>query len=203
LITLKAGGDSGTTLTVHETIIKENSPFFCAALDKKWKEGQLREIELPEDQPKTVSAYVEWLYSKNIDVVSTQKLDDKDRNLQFDNLAALYVFGEKIQNTRFKNAAITAILTAREGPGEADKPSANPDVVAVKTIYDGTMAESLARKLMVHIYVEGGWNDWTKKDSAQHHPDFLLDLVRAFMDKRSPPSLRGLFEARFAWLEPA
>ncbi|SMY22710.1 unnamed protein product [Zymoseptoria tritici ST99CH_1A5] len=199
LITIKAGADADKyeTFTVHETLIKDGHDFFRAALDKKWKEGQLREIDLPDDQPEVIGAFVEWLYTQNIAVTPTCQMKREESHEQHVRLAHMYVFGEKIQNTAFRNAVISAILEALDGTKGAG--AYNPVTNAVKIIYDGTLPGSTARKLMAYLHVEGGAADWFGKDAKEHHPDFLFDVVQALMKKRDQPGLRCMYEQRADW----
>ncbi|EME77420.1 uncharacterized protein MYCFIDRAFT_146355 [Pseudocercospora fijiensis CIRAD86] len=63
-VTIRVGtGAARETPTIHEYIIREKSQVFRAAFDRKWKEGRSRQVELPEDDPKIVHSYLDWLYS--------------------------------------------------------------------------------------------------------------------------------------------
>lgn len=42
--------------SVHEPVLREGSPFFRAALDKRWKEGQSLFVELPGVEPEVFAS---------------------------------------------------------------------------------------------------------------------------------------------------
>ncbi|KJX93365.1 hypothetical protein TI39_contig4330g00003 [Zymoseptoria brevis] len=203
-VTIKVGAESDqpATFTVHETLIKKSHDFFRVAMDKKWKEGQRREIELPNDDPEVIGSFVQWMYTDNITVIPTYEMKLEESNKQYVQLAHMYVFGEKIQNIAFQNAVLSAILMARDGKAGNERAVRSPIKEAVKIIYDGTLPGSNARKLMAFIHVEGGKADWLGKDAKEHHPDFLFDSVQAFLAKRTVAGLCGLYEQRAKWLLP-
>lgn len=78
-------------------------------------------------------------------------MHDAEYNL----LIQLYCFGEKYLDIRLKNAAIDAIIAKsqiRDVKGYRWFPSGRE----VDTLYKGTCAGSLARKLMVDMHVKEG-----------------------------------------------
>lgn len=83
-------GDEAQPIHIRETLLKENSEFFKAALTKKC---QAREIELPTDLIEIVTVYADYLYPGTLTVDRTAEgLTD------FYTLARLYCFGEKISD---------------------------------------------------------------------------------------------------------
>jgi hypothetical protein len=206
MVTVRVGAAVGevTTFLVHENILKEKSDFFRIALDKKWQEGQLRKIDLPEDEPRIVGAFVHWLYEHDIAVTPAHEMmSNPDRDEQFEFISHLYVFGEKMQSDGFRDAAVSAMTMAIAGRSSAADVIYTPDDTAIKIIYDGSMAGSLARKLMVHILVAGGSSRWLGTDAALHHPEFLLDVARELLDQRTVvglDSLHDLHARRNEWL---
>ena len=52
LVTVRVGKNPNREdFGVHEAVLKEESPFLRAALEKRLAEGQNRVVELPEDAP--------------------------------------------------------------------------------------------------------------------------------------------------------
>lgn len=96
-ITIRVGAENDDVeveeLSCHKPLLEEGSPFFRAALDKQWREGQNVEIGLPEDEPDMVAAYISWLYDGEIDPPSSF---DAEEDITYPYLAKLYVFGEKV-----------------------------------------------------------------------------------------------------------
>ena len=48
--------------TVHKDLLCQKSPYFSAAANDCWKEGQEGRVPLPADDPSTFALYVQWLY---------------------------------------------------------------------------------------------------------------------------------------------
>ncbi|KAK4556499.1 hypothetical protein LTR86_006643 [Recurvomyces mirabilis] len=92
-------------------------------------------------------------------------------------LADMYCFGEFVQDARFQDAVIDAIM-ARVKQGGADF-HYYPTTPIINTIYEGTLADSPARRLMVHIYSTQGISEWVTDDI---NPEFLLELTRQFCE---------------------
>ncbi|KAK3677372.1 hypothetical protein LTR78_002910 [Recurvomyces mirabilis] len=90
-------------------------------------------------------------------------------------LAEMYCFGEFVQDERIQDAVIDAIM-ARVKQGGADY-HYYPTTPIINTIYEGTPADSPARRLMVHIYSTQGISEWVADDI---NPEFLLELTRQF-----------------------
>lgn len=165
IVTIEVGTRDKTEFRVHEFIIKENSDFFRAALDKKWKEGQSLTVKLPEDSPETFSAYVEWLYST------------KDNEAEFVSLAEMYVLGEKIQSSTFCDAVIEEMLRACNASGVI------PSINAVNALYSGTPPFSPARRFMADVWALKAEPEWLKDGDydEEPHPEFVTDLAIALL----------------------
>ncbi|KAF2167852.1 hypothetical protein M409DRAFT_21999 [Zasmidium cellare ATCC 36951] len=195
IVTIKAGtGEGQQTFSIHEDVIKENSPFFRAALDKKWKEGQARAVELPEDSPEVVAAYVDWCYSKEImckKAGSSNEYTRLDIHREQWILAELYVFGEKVQDDSFCDSVMTALTEACEL--EVNEPLDEqfgycflPEDGIVSLIYDGIPPNSPARRFVVDMYVSYATKEWFSPSTPWlKNPEFLKDLVVANL-KDSP-----------------
>lgn len=200
IVSLVAGRDvSGATIetfSVHETILQKRSPFFRAALDKGWREGQERRIELPEDHPDLVNAYAEFVYDKNVsDLCENERGNWTSQDLadEYYHQANLYVLGEKLQDDEFCNAVITKfinLIDASHGV-TASNTRHYPSTITVRTIYEGTPQGSPARKLMVHLYCTYAREDWLNKSNSISHslgcPEFLLDLATKMITLRDQP----------------
>lgn len=100
IITILAG-DNEKAIPVHESALRSTSLFFNAALSHNWKERSERTIKLPTVFPAIVAVYVKWLY------YGLFFLPTKDFNEVW---ALLYEFGDYIQDTCFKDAAIDALI---------------------------------------------------------------------------------------------
>lgn len=171
-------GDRLAELAAHADALNE-SPFFRIALKKEWPEGQTRKIELPDDDVNTVEDYLHFLY--------TQQVPEETR---LQDLAKLYVFGQKVLDQKYKDAVLVRILYETN---DLLKDEFFHDYVAareaVTTIYEGTPPGSLGRKLMVDIFYAVTPSDWVEDD---HLIEFRDDLFFKFMSSDRSRELGNL-----------
>lgn len=52
--------------TVHEALIRKESPFFEAAMARDWKEASTRLVIMEEDTPDVFRLYINWIYTHRI-----------------------------------------------------------------------------------------------------------------------------------------
>ncbi|EME77419.1 uncharacterized protein MYCFIDRAFT_146637 [Pseudocercospora fijiensis CIRAD86] len=202
IVTLRVGDTSnGSTrdFSIHEAILAEYSPYFRAALDEKWRECS-RVMELPFDDIDIVAAYAHWLYFKRVasKLISPPKLSMDDG--EFLMLARLYCFGEKVQDEAFCDGVITA-MTLKTYDVAEDGTRIFPGHCAVMALYNGTTKNSISRKFMVDMYCEFGMDLWIPEEAELNHPEFLADLVRAFLGGRKSivPHMQTNFPRRRTW----
>ena len=155
-----------------------------------WKEAEDRVVKLPEDKPSLFSTYVHHLYTGELAV----NLDDVNKGevgtrvmCQYEDLCALYVLAEKLQDIQTKNAIIQTILDIRHTI-QSNNRYLIPNGEAIRIIYDGTTAGSLARKLLVDFWAYRGKGLWLR--DYELPADFLRDLVIKLMDTR--PVIAGM-----------
>ncbi|KAK5716559.1 hypothetical protein LTR15_009450 [Elasticomyces elasticus] len=103
-IELIVGADA-VSIHVHESLIRPRSAFFDSALNKCWKEGIEKKVALPEDHKDTVVAYIQHLYTgKMYDPKPASPeavIEGWDRSV-YPALAAMFVFGERVQDTALR-----------------------------------------------------------------------------------------------------
>jgi len=96
------------TYVVHESLFREASPFFEAAIGREWKEAEDRAVKLPEHTPEAFEIYLRWVYAHRIlqpsPIVS---LDNILVNVH--NLSRAYVLGDVLLDPDFKDAIIDAL----------------------------------------------------------------------------------------------
>lgn len=166
---------------VHPGLLQGSSAFFQTALKEEWMEGQQRTVKLPEQTPPAFSKYVQWLYTGKI-----FSKDDKHnfvRSYVF--LAKLYVLGEALLDTVFRDRIIDVIVTcARESISGGN--GKWPTRKTVDTIYNGTPNGSPARHLMVSMHVLKGTESWVDEDAESCDHEFAVELARALLKDRKP-----------------
>ncbi|KAF2130160.1 hypothetical protein P153DRAFT_269394, partial [Dothidotthia symphoricarpi CBS 119687] len=96
-------------------------------------------IDLSDERPVDFAYYSHWLYTKRI-------IYKDDTSTSSRRLARLYVLGEKLMDQQFQAAIIDAMIEFVE------EKRLLPSMHCIEIIYNGTTAESPARRLMVDIW---------------------------------------------------
>lgn len=177
--------DKQTDFQVHEALLRSRSKFFDAALNKCWQKGQAGRLELPEDSPDVFEIYQNYLYNRTLPV----KKGDRDLNIREDKihdeyfaLGLFHIFGEKVQDPGFRNAAIVGFLKRMVEPVRDGK-CWYPVTKVVDLIYKNTMPGSPARKLMVDIHAKRGNAQWITAEPGDNNKEFLMDLARCTLER--------------------
>lgn len=118
--------------------------------------------------------YIQWLYRNKIYTRKAKEQIAKESD-EYDTLIEAFIFGEKIQDGRFKDAIVDAIIAASRTADITGK-TWNPVGRRVDRAYEGTPPRSPLRKLMLDIHVQRGRSDWIDKTQ---NPDFLRALAKA------------------------
>ncbi|KAI5360922.1 putative SKP1/BTB/POZ domain superfamily protein [Septoria linicola] len=181
IVTVKVGL-LAEALTTHETLLKDHPPFFAAALDAKWKEGQTREIKLPEDDPDAVTVY--W--------------DEEDDKPNFDLLVRVYVFGEKVQDERFCDVVMSALCQARDTP---DQQGARyiPGTSVITDLYDGSPAGSPARRWVVDQYRDAVDAEGFREDLQNYPAEFVQEVAMDLKERHQLATRLSVREQREKW----
>lgn len=173
-------GPYGTEHTVHKDLLCNKSPFFSAAVNDHWKEGQEGRVPLPNDDPAVFALYIQWIYRGRI--FSRQDMGDTGGNQQeIKLLVDAFVLGEKLQDQDFKDAVIDSLVYAVDTPDEQDK-KWYPTPSAVDSAYRGTPESSPLRRLMVDMHFFHGHPEWLDET---YNTEFLRDVARLFLQDRS------------------
>ena len=177
MVTLAVGPEEHPYI-VHEQLLCEHAPFFRSATKEEWEEGKEHTIPLPDDDPEVVSLYLNGVYNGRISSQRSTAETGTDENCL---LVKAYIFGEKIQDGRFKDAVIDAMIKStraldEEGhtwfPGSAD----------VNRAYDGTPTGSPLRRLIVDFGAINANDDCDRKGL---NVEFLQDLTGELFGHRS------------------
>jgi len=151
-------GDEEAAFTVHEALICKHSDFFTAACSGEWKEGQTRTVRLPApNDPAHFQLYLDWLYSQrlvNVTELVRKGLVEQDVSTQsgaqglhvVDGLCDLWILGNYLLDTSFKNTMISRVITNEVPRGGLILLS------TVKKIIKGTPTDSgIQRWLLDHL----------------------------------------------------
>ncbi|KAK0250423.1 hypothetical protein LTS09_014427 [Friedmanniomyces endolithicus] len=169
-------GAEKRTFHVHETLLRSRSAFFEAALSKEWKEGQARKVELLDDDVRAFEGYSRWLYTGKLAVVKS------DQRTDYELLAMLCGFGEKIIDHRFQNCVLDAIVAGTRinvpkatGGVHKEFPGQN----TVDRVYKATPKGSPARRLVLDMYTLKGNENWIR-------PGEKFNQGMAYSSSRAP-----------------
>jgi len=152
-------------------------------MKKKWTGDDDRILKLPDDEPEDIKVYVAWLYSNRIFTKPEGEVD-KESSVESNGLINAYVFGDKIQDSDFKDAIIDAII---EGSEENDDYYIN-----ARKIWEYTPPGALIRRYMLDTFVWVGDENWLE-DVSYFNQEFLVELGRAlYKGFESPNDYTGV-----------
>ncbi|KAF2130154.1 hypothetical protein P153DRAFT_315864 [Dothidotthia symphoricarpi CBS 119687] len=162
---------------VHEAVITSSSEFFKNAMKPEWRTDLTKPINLSNERPDTFEQYSRWLYTRRIVTTTNSRVTYVD-------LAHLYVLGEKILDKEFKDAVIHATIDRKMQGGN------HPSASTIKILYEGTPANSPARRLMIDFWVFAATPSWnTVKDPSElMSTDFLIELLPMLFKHRMRPA---------------
>ncbi|KAH3941401.1 hypothetical protein HBH53_201020 [Parastagonospora nodorum] len=179
-------GDEQQTFDVHESLIMARSAFFKKALSGNWTEARSRHVNLPEDDPQTFENYVHHLYTNTLAVKPSPVPDQYVGREEKIELAKLYVFAEKIQDTDTKDAVVKAMAHSSQLSRYNGK-TYGSNLGVISLIYAGTAPWSPMRKLLVDIYTYQANAAWLTRDEEESPSDFLRELALQLLTKRTKP----------------
>lgn len=83
-------GQSNKAFTIHEGVLCNVAPYFCAAFEGNFIEGVRQVLELPEENETMFRRFQLWVYTKKL-------LEDDESFIGIDwkPLVDLYIFGDK------------------------------------------------------------------------------------------------------------
>ncbi|KAH7085363.1 hypothetical protein BKA63DRAFT_499471 [Paraphoma chrysanthemicola] len=183
MITASVGSDD-IKCAVHEDVIRNSSKVFDNAMKHEWANARpdARGIDLSDEDSKIFQIYLHWMYFKTIPTVHTTIATNW--NPEYVKLSRCYVMGEKLMDTAFKNAVLTALADAMDNQPfyEAKCPGKR----TIHTIYEGTPEDAPARRMLVDIWIERAGENWVKYLTSSLHHSFVLEFSRALLLSKCP-----------------
>nr|POE98803.1 hypothetical protein CFP56_75354 [Quercus suber] len=180
IITLSVGDAADPSkFYAHRSVLTQSSKFFQAALGQDWVENQNKCVTLPEDNFDSVKLYLNFMYTGHIPYKRGVNHTDAENYsaacvAELESLAYLYVFGEKYQDSKLKDAVIDAMVDmSQRGNGSGDGWHATGN--AIDIIYRGTMQGSPMRRLLIQQHLQIGHRSWLQPNTT-NNADFLLDI---------------------------
>ncbi|KAK4497222.1 hypothetical protein PRZ48_011672 [Zasmidium cellare] len=175
-------GEPATIFHIHRSVLLRSSDFLQTKAKPEWSKGEAT-VNLPGHPSVAFNIYSKWLYSGSILSRTSFGLfgSAPKEDSEWACLAHAFALGEELMDTEFKDTIMDALRAkAQSYNGESIWPVA---ANVVRIIYDGTPAQSPARKFIVDIYHSHA--DATALDSTDGFPaEFLLDLSRISLSRR-------------------
>nr|POE90028.1 hypothetical protein CFP56_20495 [Quercus suber] len=153
-------------------------------LGQDWVENQNKCVTLPEDNFESVKLYLNFMYTGRIPYKRGVNHTDAENYsaacvAELESLAYLYVFGEKYQDSKLRDAVIDAMVDmSQRGDGSGDGWHATGN--AIDVIYRGTMQGSPMRRLLIQQHLQIRHRGWLQPNTT-NNADFLLDLSAALL----------------------
>ncbi|KAF2122087.1 hypothetical protein BDV96DRAFT_640152 [Lophiotrema nucula] len=193
---------SAQSFYVHQDLICASSEFFERALNGDWQEAEDKCVKLPDDEPKVFENYINWLYTGKIPIKCTTIPKGSRMSREVENeytaLCELFVFCEKLQDTKGKNASTKALYQGclEERTGTLYFPLSP----AINVVYNGTPCTSPLRALLRDGFVNRSAPHWFK-DGDDYCKEFLYDVVVGMATDRAKPSIGLNLEGLSKYLE--
>lgn len=185
LVTLIVGPEKEKFI-VHGHRLAETSVFFQAALEKAWKEGQSRIVELLEEDADHTEFYLDFVYGGALPTNDLQDEEQLSLEEPFVLLFDLYLFAERMLNKPMRNAIIketVRLMSLKDVNGNGWF----PDWESAASVYRRTIPTSRIRYFLVDILVSYGSPKWLEGVDMRGNTDLLVDVVREFNRRAMRP----------------
>jgi len=145
---------------VHKRLLSQSCAYFRAALGGEFKESVNDEIRLPEHQPHLFNHFVEWVYSKKVQLPGPLpggafKFRNKEHAHAHNNetwtlFSRLYLLAQYFQCPAFDNDVLKCAPSLKESKTSFYEP---PDPSIIVMIYDNIITGCALRRYLVDLYV--------------------------------------------------
>jgi hypothetical protein len=118
--------DCSTDFTIHDSLLRESSEFFAAALRAHWRESVEGAIHLPHGTLGTFSIYSSWLYNRKIYTSLSEnefsvegayeaelQVDSAALQEELTKLIRCWILGDCLLDTNFKDTVMDALILQR------------------------------------------------------------------------------------------
>lgn len=130
-------GKTKKKFIMHTAITTRSSDFFTAAMSREWKEGQEKEVTLPDADEDAFAAYLQWMYTGELTL---------PKGHPFRALTGYYILGDFLGDSAFREAVLDGIVNL------ACEEDSYPGVLSIKAAWERTPKDSPIRKLYLQIW---------------------------------------------------
>jgi BTB/POZ domain len=192
-------GEKRTQFLAHRELLCEVSGYFKAALTGQFAEASKNEITLGDYSADTFDAFLQWLYSKSLDLADhSGQFVTGSATIKWTTAIDLYVFAAYIQCPKLGDEVLECIWRMVRGPRWS---SSLPSHDAVNAIYGSTPEYCELRRLIIALFVwkrdTGVWKDcrsskdWITGFSMNFCHDLLIATTRQAMMQDKDPFSAG------------
>ena len=154
---------------VYKELLCHDSPFFKAALEGSFEEGEEQALSLPDDDVEAFKTYQMWLNTTQF----RYNFDHVEWWLCF---AKLWILGDKIRSIGLMNTTVDAICATIERNDDLDW--ASPRTACY--IFDNSKTSPLAKLVVQHAYYTPRESPHTSQ-LAKYPSAFLAQLTSVFL----------------------
>lgn len=160
MVTIKVSLDEAEdTFAVHKNFICFYSPYFKAAFNGSFEEGESQTLNLEDASPSAFAIFVNWLYTQRIEEPNSDKLT-------MSNLLELWLLADRILIPRLQNETLAILNKARYEHYSGGK---------FKRVYDNTHEGSPLREYLVSLAGTKCGANIKYPESYPH--EMLVDIV--------------------------
>jgi hypothetical protein len=139
------GASKKQKFLVHKEFICYYSPFFNAAFNGNFKEGESQTMDLEDIDPAVFALFVNWLYAQKV------LSDQEDDQPSLPHLISLWMLADRFLVPKLQNQALIAYDRTRVALNQ------RPASRTVGHIYKNTSPDSLLRKYIIQILASANW----------------------------------------------
>lgn len=177
---------------VHRDLICNESSVFKAAFSGEFKEASNQSIGLEDHDVEAVERMVQWLYSRQYELVEWSSEDGKSTaSTRYWQLAKLNTLADKYNIIELSNDIIDQLYILHSK-------KFGPQLDIATYVYDNTTENSAFRKLIIAWYAWEIDMKWYQNDSVRKSlleiPQMAVDIAIAFGIKASDPAKKSPFK---------
>ncbi|KAH8601680.1 hypothetical protein B0O99DRAFT_588866 [Bisporella sp. PMI_857] len=186
--------EEAESFQVHKNFITHYSPFFSAAFNGNFAEGESQKLELDDTEPAVFGSFVQWLYTQDI-------VDGKGSLPDQPTLVNLWILADKILVPRLQNQIIRALDLSRRASEEArphpgmstagrmsmasitstERPAPprriKQDPTIFHRLYECTAKDSPLRSYFVDICSRGSHEEISDEEADDYPHEMLVDII--------------------------
>jgi hypothetical protein len=161
-------GEERTRYLVHKDIVCGQSPFFSAALNGSFSEGESQQVELPETDAKTFDHVILWFYQNRLEPT---RYFFKDNKPTYFSLLDLYAIADQLDIEGLRNAVCNRVAELAETTNSVPTPT------DTHILYEAIRDTSPLRTLIIDLFAFKKTDNLIHTHPDEWHPSFLRDLV--------------------------